>query len=148
MNPDYLFLAASVVVVCFVAFSAWRGLLVDRRSRRLAGLLWLCLSAGLLIQGFAPHLSIENNAFVIVDFWAPWCGPCKMLDPIVKQLAQEWLGRVKVVKLDVDENTGLAMQYQVMGVPTLILFVKGQPIQRVTGYQPKDRIASKFSSHF
>jgi thioredoxin 1 len=85
---------------------------------------------------------------VLVDFTATWCGPCKMLDPIVKQLAQEWTGKVKVVKLDVDDNSNLAMQFQVMGVPTLMLFVKGQAVQRVTGYQPKDRIASKFRSHF
>jgi len=81
---------------------------------------------------------------VLVDFTATWCGPCKMLDPIVAQLAQEWAGKVKVVKLDVDDNPELAMQYQVMGVPTLMLFVGGQPSQRISGYQPKDRILAKF----
>jgi thioredoxin 1 len=80
---------------------------------------------------------------VLVDFTATWCGPCKMLDPIVTQLAQEWAGKVKVVKLDVDDNPELAMQYQVMGVPTLMLFVGGQPSQRISGYQPKDRIVAK-----
>ncbi len=85
---------------------------------------------------------------VLVEFTAVWCGPCKMLDPIVKQLAQEWTGKVKVVKLDVDDNSDLAMEYQVMGVPTLMLFVKGQPVQRITGYQPKDRILAKFKPHF
>ncbi len=82
---------------------------------------------------------------VLVDFTATWCGPCKMIDPIVAQLAQEWAGKVKVVKLDVDDNPELAMQYQVMGVPTLMLFVKGRPSQRITGYQTKDRIVAKFS---
>ena len=77
---------------------------------------------------------------VLVDFTATWCGPCKMLEPIVKQLAQEWAGKVKIVKLDVDDNSNLAMEYQVMGVPTLMLFVKGEPVQRLSGYQPKDRI--------
>jgi len=81
---------------------------------------------------------------VLVDFTATWCGPCKMLDPIVAQLAQEWAGKVKVVKLDVDDNPELAMQYQVMGVPTLMLFVGGLPSQRISGYQPKDRILAKF----
>ena len=81
---------------------------------------------------------------VLVDFTAVWCGPCKMLDPIVKQLAEEWQGKVQVVKLDVDENPSLVLEYQVMSVPTLILFDKGQPVERVTGYQPKDRLASKF----
>jgi thioredoxin 1 len=84
---------------------------------------------------------------VLVDFTAVWCGPCKMLDPIVKQLAQDWDGKVKVVKLDVDDNADLAMQYQVMGVPTLMLFKGGKPVERVTGYQPKERIASKFIPH-
>jgi thioredoxin 1 len=84
---------------------------------------------------------------VVVDFTAVWCGPCKMLDPVVKQLAQDWDGKVKVVKLDVDDSPELAMQYQVMGVPTLMLFVNGQPSQRINGYQPKDRILAKFAGH-
>ena len=84
---------------------------------------------------------------VLVDFTAVWCGPCKMLEPVVKQLAQDWRGKVKVTKLDVDNNPGLAMTYQVMGVPTLMLFKDGQPVERVTGYQPKDRLQKKFASH-
>jgi len=84
---------------------------------------------------------------VLVDFTAVWCGPCKMLEPIVKQLASDWAGKVRVVKLDVDDNPTLAMQYQVMGVPTLILFKQGQPVERTSGYQPKDRLANKFLSH-
>jgi thioredoxin len=84
---------------------------------------------------------------VLVDFSAVWCGPCKMLDPIVEQLAQDWTGKVKVVKLDVDHNPNIAMQYQVMGVPTLMLFVGGESRERLNGYQPKDRILSKLSPH-
>lgn len=96
--------------------------------------------------------SFENEVLqaevpVLVDFTAVWCGPCKMLDPVVKEIASDWEGRVKVVKLDVDNNPNLAMDYQVMGVPTLMLFAKGQPVQRVTGYQPKDRLQKKFSPH-
>jgi len=86
---------------------------------------------------------LEAGQPVLVDFTAVWCGPCKMLDPIVGQLAQEWAGKVKVVKLDVDNNPNLAMQYQVMGLPTLMLFVNGQPSQRINGYQPKDRIVAR-----
>ena len=70
-----------------------------------------------------------------------------MLDPVVKQLSEDWNGKVKFVKLDVDDNTNLAVQYGVMGVPTLILFINGNPVQRLSGYQPKDRIVSKFSSY-
>jgi thioredoxin 1 len=90
---------------------------------------------------------ISANLPVLVDFTAVWCGPCKMLEPIVEQLAQEWEGKVKIVKLDVDENADLAMQYQIMGVPTLILFSNGQPLERMTGYQPKQRILSKINPH-
>jgi thioredoxin 1 len=90
---------------------------------------------------------ISSSLPVLVDFTAVWCGPCKMLEPIVKQLALEWEGKVKVVKLDVDDNAGLAIQYQVMGVPTLMLFSNGEPLERMTGYQPKQRILAKVSPH-
>jgi len=84
---------------------------------------------------------------VMVDFTAVWCGPCKMLEPVVKQLSQDWDGKVKFVKMDVDDNSNLAVKYGVMGVPTLILFVNGNPVQRLSGYQPKERIISKFGSY-
>lgn len=84
---------------------------------------------------------------VLVDFSAVWCGPCKMLDPIVEELANEWNGKVKVVKLDVDHAPGVAMKYQVMGVPTLMLFVGGESRERITGFKPKDRIVSKLTPH-
>ena len=103
-----------------------------------------------------PHISEENfqdevlNASqpVIVDFTAVWCGPCKMLEPVVLELAEAWDGKAKVVKLDVDTNAESAMKYQVMGVPTLMLFVDGEPVERLTGFQPKRRIEKKFSPYF
>jgi thioredoxin 1 len=67
-----------------------------------------------------------------------------MLDPVVKQLAQDWDGKVKIVKLDIDNNPNIAMQYQIMSVPTLMLVVNGKVSQRISGYQPKDRIVAKF----
>jgi len=88
---------------------------------------------------------LEARQPVLVDFTAVWCAPCKMLDPLVRQLAQEWDGKVKVVKLDVDHNPDLAMHYQVMSVPTLMLFIGGQPSQRISGYQPKDKIVARFA---
>jgi thioredoxin 1 len=90
---------------------------------------------------------LEAGTPVLVDFTAVWCQPCKMLDPIVKQLAEDWQGKVKVVKLDVDDNPQLAMDYTVMGVPTLILFKNGQAVERSSGYQPRDRLVKKFSPH-
>ncbi len=84
---------------------------------------------------------------VLVDFTATWCQPCKMIDPIVKQLAQEWDGKVKVVKLDADANPGVLMQYGVLGIPTLMLFKAGEIKERVTGYQPKDKLVAKVVPH-
>jgi len=84
---------------------------------------------------------------VLVDFTAGWCQPCKMIDPIVKQLAQDWEGKVKVVKLDADENPNILMQFGVMGIPTLILFKSGEVKERVTGYQPKEKLLTKLNPH-
>ncbi len=90
---------------------------------------------------------LSNPKPVLVDFSAVWCGPCKLLDPIVEQLAHEWAEDVKVVKLDVDNNPNITMHYQVMGVPTLMLFINGETRERIVGYQPKDRITSKLTPH-
>jgi thioredoxin 1 len=84
---------------------------------------------------------------VLVDFTAAWCGPCKMVDPIVKQLAQDWDGKVKVVKLDADQNPNILMKYGVLGIPTLMLFKGGEIKERLTGYQSKDRLVSKLHPH-
>jgi thioredoxin 1 len=90
---------------------------------------------------------IEATTPVLVDFGAVWCGPCKMLDPVVEELAGDWGDKVKVVKVDVDHNPDLAIQYQVLGVPTLILFKGGQPAERQSGFQPKKKLAAKFEPH-
>ncbi len=80
---------------------------------------------------------------VLVDFTATWCQPCKMIEPIVKQLAEEWDGKVKVVKLDADQNPNVLMQYGVMGIPTLMLFKGGEIKERLTRFQPKEKLAAK-----
>jgi len=85
---------------------------------------------------------------VLVDFSAVWCGPCKMLDPIVKQLAVDWNGKVKVVKIDADQNPAIVMQYGVMGIPTLLFFKGGEIKERITGYMPKDKLVARFTPHF
>jgi thioredoxin 1 len=90
---------------------------------------------------------LSANKPVLVDFSAVWCGPCKMIDPIVEQIAQDWAEELKVVRLDVDHSPQVAIQYQVMGVPTLMLFINGETIERLTGYQPKDRIVDKLKHH-
>ncbi len=84
---------------------------------------------------------------VLVDFTAVWCQPCRMVDPIVKQLAADWEGKVKVVKLDADQNPNLLTKYGVLGIPTLMLFRGGEMKERLTGYQPKERLVSKLNPH-
>ena len=91
---------------------------------------------------------IDASEPVLVDFSAVWCGPCKMLDPIVKQLAGEWDGQVKIVKIDADQNPNILMKYGVMGIPTLLFFKGGEIKERITGYMPKDKLVAKFSPHF
>jgi thioredoxin 1 len=86
---------------------------------------------------------LRSDQPVLVDFGAEWCHPCKQLEPIVEELAAEWQGKVRVVKLDIDQNVNTTMKYGVMGVPTLMLFVGGQVKERVTGYQPKRKILDK-----
>ena len=84
---------------------------------------------------------------VLVDFWAPWCGPCKMLGPVVEKVASSLSGRAKFVKLNTDENPNLAGQYQVSGIPCLILFKEGKPIDRIVGYVSEQTITSMLSKH-
>jgi thioredoxin 1 len=84
---------------------------------------------------------------VLVDFGADWCPPCKMIAPLVDQIAEEYAGRLKVVNMNADDNPDVVMQYAVMGLPTLILFKGGQAVERLIGYQPKDKITSKLTPH-
>ena len=98
-------------------------------------------------EGDFQNEVLEASQPVLVDFTAVWCGPCKMLEPVVLELSNEWAGKVKVVKLDVDHNANIAIQYQVLGVPTLMLFDQGQIKERLTGYKPKKLILSKLSPH-
>jgi thioredoxin 1 len=86
---------------------------------------------------------IKAEVPVLVDFWAEWCQPCKMLAPIVSDLAQEYGSRVKVAKLDVDANPNIAGKFGVMSIPTLILFKGGEAVQRLVGYQPKSALKAK-----
>ena len=90
---------------------------------------------------------IGSTLPVLVDFTATWCQPCKMIEPIVKQLAGEWEGKVKVVKLDADQNPNIMMQYGVMGIPTLMLFKGGEIKERMTGFQPKEKLTAKVTPH-
>ena len=85
---------------------------------------------------------LDSSIPVLVDFWAAWCSPFKMIAPIVHELAGEYEGRVKVTKLDVDANPVVPGQFGVMSIPTLLLFVDGKPEKRLVGYRPKASLKS------
>ncbi|HTW11633.1 MAG TPA: thioredoxin [Solirubrobacteraceae bacterium] len=86
---------------------------------------------------------LESDLPVLVDFWATWCGPCRQVAPVVEEIASEKAGQLKVVKLDTDENQQTAIQYNVLSIPTLIVFKNGQEVKRVTGAYPKKRLEAE-----
>lgn len=90
---------------------------------------------------------LQSSTPVLVDFWAEWCGPCKMLSPIIDQIAGELGGKMKVAKLNVDEAPDLAGQYNVMSIPTLLIFKNGEPVDQIVGAMPKDRLLAKINPH-
>lgn len=83
---------------------------------------------------------------VLVDFWAEWCGPCRMIAPIVEELSGEYGDQVRFAKLNVDENSSVAAKYGVMSIPTLLIFRGGEPVERIVGFQPKRELKSKIDS--
>ena len=90
---------------------------------------------------------LKSDVPVLVDFWAVWCGPCRMVAPVLDELAAEMNGKVKVAKLNVDENQELAMQFRVSSIPAFVLFKDGQAVDRTVGAMPKSAFKSFLSSH-
>ena len=90
-------------------------------------------------QNFKDQV-LDAELPVLVDFWAPWCQPCLMVGPIVEELAKEWEGKLKVVKVNIDENSALASQYKVMSIPTLLLFKNGQVVKQWVGVRSKEEL--------
>jgi thioredoxin 1 len=86
---------------------------------------------------------LQSNVPVLVDFWAAWCGPCRIMNPIVEELAETFAGRAKVAKLNVDDEDALALRYNVMAIPTLIFFNKGERVDTVEGVVPKEFLATQ-----
>lgn len=88
-----------------------------------------------------------SEGLVLADFWAPWCGPCKMIAPVLEELNSEMNDKVKIVKLDVDENQETAGKYGVMSIPTLLLMKDGNVVDQVVGFQPKEALAELINKH-
>jgi thioredoxin 1 len=85
---------------------------------------------------------LQASGTVVVDFWAEWCGPCKMIAPALEEISEEMNGQVKIAKLNIDENQNMAMKYGVRSIPTLILFKDGQPVATQIGAAPKNKLAA------
>ena len=90
---------------------------------------------------------LEADKLTIVDFWAPWCGPCRKLGPILDEIAGEYTDKVKVVKVNTDENMKTAKEYSISGLPSILIFKKGEAVERLVGLMPKSSLVSNIEKH-
>ena len=105
----------------------------------------------------AKPIHINDNSFeeevlkstvpVLADFWAEWCGPCRTIAPVLEEIAEEYDGTLKIAKIDVDENPELPARFGIQGIPTLILFKDGKPVERIVGAMPKGRLLAQIEPH-
>lgn len=90
---------------------------------------------------------INSSELTVVDFWAPWCGPCRKLGPVLDEIGQEYAGKIKIVKVNTDENLKTAKEYSVSGLPSILIFKDGNPLERLVGLMPKSSIVSNIEKH-
>ncbi|TES94522.1 MAG: thioredoxin [Candidatus Cloacimonadota bacterium] len=90
---------------------------------------------------------LKSDIPVLVDFWAPWCGPCQMVSPVVEELAEDYSGKMKVCKMNVEEVPSVAQTYNIMGIPTIALFKNGKIVEQIVGALPKSAIEEKIKPH-
>ena len=127
------------------------------REKLAAGLAPVCGRCGAPLSASGDPLTVTDATFatdversplpVLLDAWAPWCGPCQMISPVVMELAREMAGRLRVGKLNVDENPGSAMRYNIRGIPTILLFKGGQVVEQRVGATGKADLEKMLSSH-
>lgn len=91
--------------------------------------------------------TVQNHPLVVIDCWAAWCGPCRMITPIIEELAREYAGKVVFGKLDVDKNRAVIMKYQIMSIPTLIVFSHGKLVDKITGALPKPVLEAQITRY-
>ena len=91
--------------------------------------------------------TVQNHPLVVIDCWAAWCGPCRMISPIIEELAREYAGKVVFGKLDVDKNRAVTMQYQIMSIPTLMVFSHGKLVDRIMGALPKPVLEARITRY-
>lgn len=89
---------------------------------------------------------VKSNTPVMVDFWAPWCGPCRMLSPVVEELSKEYDGKIKVGKVNTDDNSGVATRYRIASIPTLLFFKGGKVVDQLVGVHPKPEIKKRIDA--
>lgn len=104
-------------------------------------------SAAAVTDASFEHDVLKSDVPVLVDFWAPWCGPCRMVAPIVDEIAKEFDGKIKVFKLNTDENPNVASQYGIRSIPTLMIFKGGQKVDTVVGAVPKTTLSSTLTKY-
>ena len=97
-------------------------------------------------ENFETEVEKENQ-LTLVDFWATWCGPCRKLSPVIDELASEFAGKVKFVKIKADENVQTAQKYSISGVPSLLVFKNGEPVERMVNIVPKSVIVNNLNKH-
>ncbi len=95
---------------------------------------------------FDEHVGAADTP-IVIDFWAEWCGPCKMVAPVLDEISNEQVGKLQIAKLNVDENPNVAMRYGVQSIPTMLVFKDGELVDRIVGAMPKGRLMDKLSTH-